>query len=245
MDVVSCTLAKEGFTGPVRVVEGEGGIYEVLYGKDMDLDSLVDFSGWRIMKTRHKSLPANYVTQGHVALTIALVKEHDLKPEDIASVKIMAGSREILHVASCASKKYPRNAETADHSAHFVNAVAITDRALGPEQYRAEKFTDPVILDLIEKIVVVADTSIPATSYAVSSEIVTKDGRQFQKRSDVAKGHPNDPMTDADVEDKVRKMAAKYMPERQIKKIIDTVWNLERLDDVGELVALMVFPAKT
>ena len=40
-------------------------------------------------------------------------------------------------------------------------------------------------------------------------------------------------------------MAAKYMPERQIKKIIDTVWNLERLDDVGELVALMVFPAKT
>ena len=242
--ILSCTLAKQGFTGPIRVVEGEGGIRQVIYENQMDLDRLVDFSGWRILNVRHKSLPANYVTQGHVALTLAIVKEQDLKPEDIASVKITAGSREKLHVASFLGKKYPRNAETADHSAHFTNAVAIKDMALGPEQYSPEKFTDPVILDLIEKITVEANPAIPATSYAVTSEIITKDGRRFQKRADVPKGHPNDPMSDAEVEDKVRQMAAKHMPENQIKKIFDTVWNLDSVDDLGKLAALMVFPQR-
>ena len=242
--IVACTLAKQGFTGPIRVVEGESGIREVIFQNEMDLNALTDFSGWHILTIRHKSLPANYVTQGHVALTIAIVKEQDLKPDDIAAVRITVGLREKLHAASCDAKKYPRNAETADHSAHWANAVAIKDRALGPEQYDPKKYVDPVILQLIEKITVEVDPKLPADSYAVTSEIITKDGRRFKKHSDVPKGHPNDPMTDADIEDKVRRMAAIYMPETQIKKIFDTVWNLESLNDMGKLATLMVFPPR-
>lgn len=241
--ILSCTLAKEGFTGPIRVVEGDSGVRQVIYQGEMDLNRMTDFSGWRIIKTRHKSLPANYVTQGHVALTIAIVKENDLKPDDIAAVKITAGAREKDHTTFIA-KKYPRNAESADHSAHYANAIAIKERALGPDQYSPEKFTDPVVQDLIEKITVVSDPKLPNSTYAVTSQITTKDGRCFEKHSEVPKGHYDDPMTDADIEDKVRLMASKYMPEKQIKTIIDSVWNLEKMDDIGTLVKLMIFPAR-
>ena len=101
------------------------------------------------------SLPANATTHGHVFATLAIVKEQDLKPEDIAAVHISAPIRESRHTTTPA-KKYPRNAESADHSAFYANALAIKERAFGPDSIEPEKFTDPVVLDLIEKI-----TSIP------------------------------------------------------------------------------------
>ena len=37
-------------------------------------------------------------------------------------------------------------------------------------------------------------------------------------------------------------MAVKYMGETQIKQIFDTVWALEKLDNMEKLMKLMVFP---
>ena len=241
--ILACTLAKKGFTGPIRIVEGDSGLRQVVYQNEMDLEALTDFSGWLMTKTRHKYMPANYVTGGHVAATIALVKEHDIKPEDVAAVKITVASREKAH-STYVAKKYPRNAESADHSSYYVNAIAIKERALGPDQYNPEKFTDPMILDLIERITVEVDPKLPPASFAVTSEITLKDGRKFSKHSAVPKGHFDDPLTDAEIEDKFSQMASKYLPDSQRKKIIDTVWNLEKVDDIGKLVQLMIFPSK-
>ena len=153
--ILACMLAKKGFTGPVRIVESDAGIRKVLLQGEMDLERLMDFSGWRILDVKFKAMPANATTHGHVFATLAIVKEQDLKPEDIAAVHISAPIRESRHTTTPA-KKYPRNAESADHSAFYANALAIKERAFGPDSIEPEKFTDPVVLDLIEKI-----TSIP------------------------------------------------------------------------------------
>ena len=52
------------------------------------------------------------------------------------------------------------------------------------------------------------------------------------------------PMTDADIEEKFRSMAGKYFSEKQMMQIIDTVYNLEKLDDIGDLAKLLVFPGQ-
>jgi len=44
--IVACMLAKEGLTGPLRVVEGDGGYRDGILNGDLDLQALVDFSGW-------------------------------------------------------------------------------------------------------------------------------------------------------------------------------------------------------
>ncbi|MFC1961471.1 MmgE/PrpD family protein [Chloroflexota bacterium] len=241
--ILACILAKKGFTGPVRVVEGDSGFSQVLLQGKMDMERLVDFSGWRILKTRHKYLCANATTIGHVLATLAIVIEHDLKPEDIAAVRIKTTAREARHTTTFA-KKYPRNGESADHSAFYANAIVIKERAFGPEAFEPEKFTDQVVLDLIERITVEADPSLPEFGYQGISEITTKDGRWFQKRIDTPRGWGNDPLTDKELEEKFRAMAIKYMGEKQIKEIFDTTWNLERLSDMNDLAKLMVFPAR-
>ena len=238
--VLSCLLAKRGFTGPERVVEGENGLRQVVFQGNLDLDRLTDFSGWRILQTRHKYLPANISSIAHILATLTIVKEQDLNPEQIATVRIKAGLKEAQHTTYLA-KKYPRNAESADHSAFFANAIAIKEGAYGPEAFDPQKFTDPVVLGLIEKITVEPDPTIPERGRAGSSEIITTDGRKFEKRIDVPHGFGDDPLTDAELEEKFGKMAARTMSDKQIRQIFDTVWQIESHADMDKLLKLMVF----
>ncbi len=241
--ILACMMAKRGFTGQIRIVEGETGWKQVLLGGGMDIERLVDFSGWRILQVRYKPLCANGTTQGHVQATLAIVRENDLKPEDIASVRIKAGLREAKHTTT-PSKKYPRSAENADHSAFYANAIAIKERTFGPDSIQPEKFTDPVVLELIEKMTVEADPSMPERGVQGMSEITTKDGRFFQKHIANPHGFGNDPLTDAELEDKFREMAEKYMTAERMRKIFTTVWNAEKLDDMRKLTALMIFKSR-
>jgi 2-methylcitrate dehydratase len=241
--ILSCMLAKQGFTGPIRIVEGQRGINEVILRGEFDIGHLLDFSGWRILGTRHKAMCANVTTHGHVFATISIVKENDLKPEDIASIHIRTGFREARHTTSM-PKKYPRNAESADHSAFYANALAVKERSFGPDSIQAEKFTDPVVLDLIEKITIEGDPNLPENGFSGISEITTKDGRRFQKRIDNPHGMGDDPLSDDELEDKFTEMAIKYMNKEQIQKIFDTIWNLERVDKINGLMDLMVFPPR-
>ncbi len=237
--ILACMLAKNGFTGPVRVVEGEAGINQVLFDGKMDLDRATNFSGWRIGDTRHKTMCVNGATHGHVSATLAIVKEHALKPEDITSVKVKTCLREWRHTTAL-PKKYPRNAESADHSSYYANAIAIKERSLGPDSFTPDRFTDPVVLELIDKITVLGDASMGEHSNCGISYITTKDGRHFEKRIDNPHGFGNDPLTDSDLEDKFRSLAGKHMGKAQVRKLIDTVWNAERLKNVSELAKLMV-----
>ena len=238
--VMACQMAAKGFTGPERVVEGENGIGQVVLQGNMNVDRMTDFSGWRILQCRHKYLPANISSIAHILATLSIVNENSLKPEDIKSVKIRAGLKESQHTTYF-SKKYPRNAESADHSAFYANAIAIKEGHYGPESFDPAKFTDPVVLDLIEKITVEPDPTIPERGRAGESTITTVDGRVFQKRIDVPHGFGDDPLTDQELEEKFTKLAAPYMGAAQIRSIIDSVWSIDQMDDVGALTALMAF----
>lgn len=238
--IFACLLAKQGFTGPVQIIEGENGVREAILKGGMDLEKLVDFSGWRILGTRFKTLCANLSTQGHTLATLAIVKENDLKPEDIASVKIKVGLRESRHTTTLA-KKYPRNAESADHSAFYAQAIAIKERHFGPESFEPEKFTDPVVLELIEKVSVELDPALPEHSPHAVSEIITTDGRRFEKHLDMFHGFDDGPFSDKELEEKFAYMAQKQMPEKHIQEIINTIWKLEKLDNINPLMQMMVF----
>jgi 2-methylcitrate dehydratase len=234
--IVACMLAKAGLTGPLRVVEGDGGYRDGILRGDLDLQALVDFSGWRIRDTRYKRLCANGSTQGYLHATINLVTEHDLKPSDIAAVHIRASAREARHTTALA-KKYPRNAETADHSAFYATAFAIKERHFGPDSADPRHFGDPVILDLIEKIQVRNDPELPARGRAGISEITTTDGRKFEMRCDALVDH----LSDDELERKFRDTTKRYMSEQQVNRAIDVIWSIDKAADMRDLADIMVF----
>ena len=239
--ILAALLAQKGFTGPTRVMEGENGFIDSVMDGDLDVEKLTDFGGrFRILDTEVKAWAACGTIQGHLNATLNLVMEHDIKPEDVAQVRIWAGTRSVQHTGDPV-KRYPRNKETADHSAYYVTAVAIWERELGPDQYSPEKYDDPAIKELIDKITLEIDTDLDRFGRAGITEITTKQGARYSCRVDYPKGHPYNPMTDEDIRDKFFSLATQFMGEEQIKQIIDTIYALEELDDIGHLMELLVF----
>jgi 2-methylcitrate dehydratase len=235
--ILACLLARRGFTGPLRVIESDVGVRNVVAGGDMDLSRLTDFSGWHIRKVRFKTLAANGSTHGHTLATLGIVTEHDLRPEDIAEVRISAPVRETRHTTA-PPKKYPRSAENADHSAYYANAMVIKHRRFGAESADPAHFTDPQILDLIEKITVTPDPAM--AYYEGSSHIRTTDGRVFEQHVDVPHGMGDDPLSDEELEAKFTELACRWILPAQARRVAEACWDIDRSDDVGALIRLTV-----
>jgi 2-methylcitrate dehydratase len=240
--IFAAMLARHGFTGPERIFEGHDGFISTFLGGEYEPAKLTDTRRrYTIMEACIKSIIADYSAHGHLSATLRLVKEHDIRPEDVTKVRITASTRCARHTGDPA-KKYPHNKETADHSSHYLTAMAILERRLGPAQFSPEKYSDPKVLSLIDKVVFEGDPSLDAMFLtAGTSEIVTRQGRRYACQVNYAKGHPRDPLSDQEIVDKFADMAAQYMSKRQIDRVVRAVFALDKLDDIRGLNRLMVF----
>jgi len=52
-------------------------------------------------------------------------------------------------------------------------------------------------------------------------------------------GHPRHPMSDRDVEDKFRRLAAGQVDGVRARKVIDLIWRLDQLKDIRTLMPLL------
>jgi len=234
-------LAQKGFTGPTTIIEGHDGFVETIMNGEYDPGQLTQIKGkFAIRETCIKSMIADFSSHGHLTATLKLVKEHDIKTEDIAEVRITTSKRCAEHTGDPV-KKYPKNKETADHSSYYLTAIAIIDRQIGPDQFTQEKFHDPKVRALIDKVTLRGDPDLDRARPAGISEIVTRQGGMYRCRVDYPRGHARNPMTDEEIVEKFRSMASKYMSDPQMKQVIDTVFELDKLDDIATLSRLMVF----
>jgi 2-methylcitrate dehydratase len=239
--IMAAMLASKGFTGPASMIEGHDGFVPSIMGGDYDLDPLLSFKGkFAIRETCIKSIIADFSSHGHLTATLTLAREHDIKPEQVAQIRITTSKRCAEHTGDPV-KKYPKNKETADHSSYYLTAIAIADRQIGPRQFTPEKYNDPKVKDLIAKVTLTGDPTLDKARPAGISEIVTKDGKTFRSRVDYPRGHARNPMTDEEVIAKFKDMASVRMTEARMNRLIESVFALDKLDDIGTLLRLMVF----
>ena len=239
--ILAAILAQKGFTGPASMIEGHDGFVQVIMNGDYDIGKLLDVKGkFAIRETCIKSIIADFSSHGHLTATLSLVREHGIKPSDVAEVRITTSKRCAEHTGDPV-KKYPRNKETADHSSYYLTAIAIIDRQIGPGQFTPEKYNDPRVRELIDKVILMGDPNLDKVRPAGISEIITKQGKKYSLRVDYPRGHARNPMGDEEIVEKFKGMASKHMSDEHIKQVIDSAFELDKLDDIGKLNGLLVF----
>ena len=239
--IMAAMLAEKGFSGPAGMIEGHDGFVHAIMDGEYDVEPLLHFKGkFAIRETCIKSIIADFSSHGHLTATLTLAREHDIKPDQVAEIRITTSKRCAEHTGDPV-KKYPKNKETADHSSYYLTAIAIVDRQIGPNQFTQEKYTDPRVLELIGKVVLQGDSSLDKARPAGISEILMKDGKAHRLRVDYPRGHARNPMTDQEVIEKFKDIASVCMSEDDMKRLIETVFEMEKLDDIGKLLDLMVF----
>ncbi|HVP39843.1 MAG TPA: MmgE/PrpD family protein [Candidatus Saccharimonadales bacterium] len=239
--VLAALLAERGYTGPEHVLDGKEGLVKV-FGHQWRLEVLTEGLGrdWRIPRCGMKAFPTEALTHAPISAVLDIVKEHDLKPDQVAKVHIRSLAR-AADILSDPSKYDPHNKETADHSLPYVIAAALAERQVTPLQFTDAKIMDPAIRAQLKKVEVVADPEVEKLFPKLQRVIVTihtTDGKQHKRQLDYPKGDPRNPLSDAEIEEKFDALADPVMTPPARRKLKDAVWGLEKMKSVAELMAL-------
>ena len=138
-------------------------------------------------------------------------------------------------------KTIVRIKEEADHSLHYMVAVALLDDQVMPEQYKLERILREDVQTLLKKILVRPDETYSRLFpdyHACKVTIVLKDGQMFSKEKKDYEGFYTNPMSWDSVVRKFEHLSEPYTDAALRKNIVDAVTHLEDIT-VAELVELL------
>lgn len=238
--------AAEGLTGPAPIFEGEMGFFKQVSGP-FELPKLggekpgdVDFM---INKTSIKFWPAEYHSQSAIHAALELRKQiPDLS--QVAAFDIFSFDASVDIIGKDPEKWRPKTRETADHSLPYCTAVALTDGDVTLDSFSDARLRDESLLALVAKIKVHRDAALTARyprGIPNRLEITIQGGKKLVAENEFPRGHDQNPMTDAEVESKFRRMATGRIDDARQKQILDRCWHLDEQRSLNELMGL--FPS--
>ena len=65
-----------------------------------------------------------------------------------------------------------------------------------------------------------------------------RNGTRHDIRVEHHRGHPRNPMPDAEIEEKFRELAGEQLPKAQCDALLARLWALDTLENMSELFAL-------
>lgn len=232
--VFAALLAKEGFTGPYKPFEGEMAFFKQLLQGDFDTSVLAGLERGepprRILDTYIKPYPVEYHAQ--TAVEAALKLREKVRLEEIERIVIDTYEAGYTIIGPKDPEKWdPHTRETADHSLMWVTAAALTWGPIKISHYRDVR--NPTVLSLMKKMEVRLDPELDRIypkAFPTVITIVTKSGAKYTERVDYAKGHPKNPMSDNELEQKFHELTSDYLPEETRKAALHLMWHLEKHD---------------
>ncbi len=117
-------------------------------------------------------------------------------------------------------------------------AVALLFGEASLAQYTDSCVRDPAVLALRAKVHVEQDEAIDVAAAAI--HMMTTDGGSLAINVAAARGSLARPLTDREIEDKLRALADSWRTGHNIQPLIDAVWALDRADDASMLMRLAV-----
>jgi 2-methylcitrate dehydratase PrpD len=240
--VVAAELAALGFTASPIALEADRGFFraagggysaEAIDGK-LGRPWTFAFPGVSI-----KPHPSGSLTHPGMSVMLDLIRRHDLTPGRVKRVAVGTNH----NMPNALIHHRPRNELQAKFSMEFCMAILLLERKAGLEQFTDEVVNRPDVQALLALVDFGVHPEAEAAGFDKMTTIVEvelSDGTIVRGSADFGKGSPVNPMSDTELEQKFRECAAWGELERtQAQRVIDLVWKIERLENVGDLARLL------
>jgi 2-methylcitrate dehydratase PrpD len=243
--VEAALLAQKGFTADAAIIEAPRGFCDTFFGPGTcNYEKMIEAVGRPYfleapglgLKLHPCSAPQ------FVAADAALLikREHNIAYGDLAAVEV-----------SIPPLRYQRHfhAEVktglrGKFAVNYVVALCMLDGKLEIESFSDAKANQPAVQEALEKVRVTVDASIPEPGTSCPVTVELKDGRRFHHTATIPRGHPENPMTRAEVLEKFRSNVKQVVAGDRSNALIEKMDKLESVADVSELVELMA-PVET
>jgi 2-methylcitrate dehydratase PrpD len=226
-------LAAKDFAGPAEPLTGVQGYYHAL-AETPALSFLTDGLGetWEIMKTSYKPYPCGFVL--HPVLDCVLDWRRENPTREVTKVVVTCNP---LLGLRADRPNISTSAQSQISVQHAVAAALVTGKA-GVEQFADACVNDPSVVALRGKVALAHDESIATVAARVA--ITTADGKTHQCATAAARGSDANPMSDRDLEGKLREAAAAWNPRHDVAPLIAAISALDKSEDISKLTALAV-----
>ncbi len=237
-------LAAAGVTGARHALDGTYGFLAVLAPGHRSPDALPGRLGkpFDIAEPglAYKMYPSCSDTHPSVDAALALRERHGIEPETIRRVR--AGVTPIVD----ANLTYhdPKTPLEGKFSLEFCIAAALARGRLGLAEFQSGVVEDSLIQRLIASIEVWYDPELRREGELTfcspaSLEIETEDGQSFRAVETSARGHPDKPMSRAELEAKFAECAETVLDGDATARAIEIIGRLEAVASVRELTGAL------
>ena len=228
--LLAALLAQQGFTAAESSLEGPHGFANVL-APEHDLKAIAAGLGttYEILQNSYKPYACGVVAHPVIDACIQLRNEHQLRAADIERVALRVSPR-ALELTGIQS---PPNGLKSKWSIYHSAAVALVDGTAGEHQYTDERVNAPEIRALRASIIATADAQLKEIAAIVT--VTLKNGKTHTKLVEKVIGSAENPMSDGDLENKLRGLAQGILPEARTAALIALTWRVAELDDVTQL----------
>jgi len=240
--VTAALLAARGFTADPDALDGPWGFYAV-QGGGVSVEKLSQGFGkvWTIVEpgVSIKPYPCGVLTHPTIDLMLKLVSENEVQPNEIVNIKVYAGTNILNPI------RYPiaANHLQAKFSLPAALAMIALARKAGKKEFSDEFVGSASMQAMQKRITTELDPAIEKLGFdKMRSRIAIhlQGGKQIEGWADERyRGGPENPLSDADVEAKVRSCCEGVLDNDEQTALIDSGSSILGLAEAGKLMGLL------
>lgn len=237
--IQSAELASRGLSGPKGVIEGQWGFLQAFAGGDVDSQHLLGGLGseWRMRRTYVKPYPCCRHLHGPIDAVLALGEQAPVDVDALTGVVV-----ETFDVAATHDLTDVRQFLDAQMSIPYAVAVALLHGVPALEHFGAEARDDPRVRRIVDMVEVheSAECTRDYPAMRPARVILHTADSQRAHRIDHPYGEPENPVSDAALEEKLRRLAGPVLGDERCDAIIERSWTF---DDPAALFACVAQPS--
>ncbi len=192
--ILSALLAKEGFTGPLNILEGKGGFCETTSSPEKcQLDKITAGLGeeWEIRGVYFKFYPSCRWTHSAIDATLGILKERKINPQEVEEIVVRTYS-----AAAQLTTPEPKDDTVARLSIPYNVAVALLYGEVNLDKFDYNILNNPKVLELARKVIVIDEPSFRSlypSARPTTVSIKLRNGSECSNHVDYPFGEPENP----------------------------------------------------
>jgi 2-methylcitrate dehydratase PrpD len=238
--VSAALLARSGLTGPRHVLDAKwGGFYSTYAPGVATPERAVAGLGseFHILHSGIKPHACCRTLHSAVDAVLAIVGQRPGGSADVAEMVVHGNAQTKLQF----ERTEVRNMLEAQFSAPYCLAVAAQSGRATLDQFQPLRTADPEVRRLMALTRIRTDRVLGPKDYP-SLEVVFRDGSRELLDVPFAKGAPEAPIPDGELEAKAMSLLAPVLGAARARQVADAVWSLERVESFAQVLQLLALP---
>jgi 2-methylcitrate dehydratase PrpD len=228
-------LAQAGFTAGQYAIEAPRG-FAAVQSTAYDLSKITRELGtdFNLRRNAYKPFPCGIVIHPTIDACIQLHHEFHLTADTIKAVRLRVAP---LVLDLCNKQRITTGLE-GKFSVYHGAAIGLIRGRAGFREYTDDAVNDPQIKRIREEASAIGDPSISEDQACIDVEL--SNGQTISRCVERSLGNLHRPLSDQQLDAKFRDQAVLVLPDSQVETLIERCWQIDRLDDIGELVSMAV-----